>query len=313
MIFIIYHNKYIMNINNYGYSFNLLEIENNILIKKAKNIEGSNKIKNEINFYKFIIDNNINFPIPEIYNLDNSNNIIKMKYLKDYKDLTNIFNENYELIQNIILNLNSLHKYTKIITKQEYLTNLKLEIYDKIVYRYNKTDWNNLNNFKSIKTINNVEVKNLSYYLNIINNKILNIINNNDKYEFCLIHGDTHLGNILINNKDLRFIDPRGYFGNSKLYGIKEYDYAKLLFGISGYSIFDQMDVKKLDISNNNIQITFIEQYCKIYEYDIFNKYTKLLSLTIWLGNNSSFINNEKKITSLMIALYLCEKYLSML
>ena len=142
---------------------------------------------------------------------------------------------------------------------------------------------------------------------------------NNEKFDhnYCLIHGDIHLGNILIdknysdNKNDIYFIDPRGYFGNSELYGIKEYDYAKLLFGISGYSIFDSMEIVDLNIIGDNIDINFIDKYCKIYETTHFDSFTKLISLSIWLGNNSNFINDNKKITSLMIAYYLCEKYIN--
>ena len=35
---------------------------------------------------------------------------------------------------------------------------------------------------------------------------------------------------------------------SDKLFGIKEYDYAKLMFGISGYSKFDQMKFSEIKI-----------------------------------------------------------------
>jgi hypothetical protein len=181
------------------------------------------------------------------------------------------------------------------------------------------------------------------------------------------IHGDIHLGNILVpryvNQKSNTcidadthtdtvremtsdtvkpvhkyiFIDPRGYFGKYDLYGEPRYDYAKLIFGISGYSIFDQMKVESIDISpvelwidrlNGrpaekqlfNINIPFIDDYCHIYDtirkpdYTVVNpeidEITILLSLSIWLGNNSTFTSPEKKLTSLMIARYLCERFM---
>ena len=106
------------------------------------------------------------------------------------------------------------------------------------------------------------------------------------------------------------FIDPRGYFGNSKLFGLYEYDYAKLLFGLSGYSIFDNIIINELNIINDNVEIDFIKDYEYIFETGKFDKITILLCLSIWLGNNSCFSNINKKITSLMIAYYYCEKYL---
>ena len=76
-----------------------------------------------------------------------------------------------------------------------------------------------------------------------------------------MIHGDTHLGNILIDNSNnIYYIDPRGYFGNKKLFGLHYYDYAKLMFGLSGYSIFDEMIIDKLNIIDNNMCGIMISQ-----------------------------------------------------
>ena len=85
---------------------------------------------------------------------------------------------------------------------------------------------------------------------------------------------------------------------------------AKLLFGISGYSVFDNLIVDDLSINNGNLIIDFIKDYEYIYESGIFTKTDILLSLSIWLGNNSCFTNINKKIMSIMIAFYYCEKYL---
>ena len=91
---------------------------------------------------------------------------------------------------------------------------------------------------------------------------------------------------------------------------IYEYDYAKLLFGLSGYSAFDNMVIDNLIINNNNLEIDFINKYEFIFESEKFDKISILFCLSIWLANNSCFSNIHKKITSLMIAFYYCEKYL---
>ena len=58
---------------------------------------------------------------------------------------------------------------------------------------------------------------------------------------YDIIHGDTNFSNILINpeNQDIKFIDPRGYFSSSKIFGLVDYEYAKILYGISGYDHFN--------------------------------------------------------------------------
>ncbi len=299
-----------MNINNYGFQDSSFLIKNNKIIKKAKSNKGIEKINREIMFYTYIKKNNIKFPIPLIYNLK-INDFIEMEYLKDYNTLLNDFYINPNLlIKEIKLKLDIIHNNKIIVTKDKYKECLNIEIYDKVINRFNETKWNKLKNFNLIQKVNNIQIKNINYYLKIISEKILNIIEDKKEYYFSIIHGDIHLGNILKKKNTLCFIDPRGIFGNSLLYGIKEYDYAKLLFGISGYSIFDNMKIEELDIENNNINILFIEEYYKYFNLDIFDEFTKLLSLTIWLSNNSSFININKRITSLMIAMYFCEKYL---
>ena len=142
----------------------------------------------------------------------------------------------------------------------------------------------------------------------MIHRKLSVYLDGRDYYN--LIHGDIHLGNVLLDDEQIYFIDPRGYFGQSKLFGPYEYDYAKLLFGLSGYSVFDNIIVNELNIINGNFEIDFIKEYEYIFESGEFDNPTILFCLSIWLSNNSCFSNINKKITSLMIAYYYCEKYL---
>lgn len=59
------------------------------------------------------------------------------------------------------------------------------------------------------------------------------------EYWFC--HGDLNGSNILVDDEtlDVKFVDPRGYFGNTKLYGWKPYERAKLLYCLYGYDDFN--------------------------------------------------------------------------
>jgi len=302
-----------MNKNNYGYIFNDIQITDDYVIKKGKNKKGIFKINNEILFYRKINDENILLPVPRL--ISSSNGILKIEYIKKSKVLTNEINEmNINIyIEKIFSNLKILHLNEIPVLKSIIKNDCIQEVEYKILDRYNQENWENNKYFTSINTVNNIKIKkNINDYVNIIKNKLLKNIETLNLNRYSLIHGDTHLGNILVNDCDnLYFIDPRGYFGNTKLYGLKQYDFAKLLFGLSGYSIFDNMEINKLDIENGNLNIKFIKKYENIYENSNFDKITKLLSLSIWLGNNSCFIDKNKKITSIMIAFYYCEKYLN--
>lgn len=298
-----------MNETNYGFLFNDITITDNVFNKKFKNGLGKNKINNEINFYLYIINNTIHFPMPKLLNAEDGN--LTIQYISDATPLTCIINSSNveEYISKIKSYLSIIHSIKTPVSNEVIQKDLKMELNTKIITRFNDFDWESNPIYKSIKTVNHIKIENIHHYVERIEQKMGFYLENRHYYN--LIHGDTHLGNILVNkNETFYFIDPRGYFGESKLFGIYEYDFAKLLFGISGYSIFDNMAIDDLSVINNNLDIDFIKKYEYIFEENRFDKITILFCLSIWLGNNSCFSNIHKKITSLMIAYYYCEKYL---
>jgi hypothetical protein len=298
-----------MNENNYGFVFNNITINNNIFRKDSKNLVGKQKINNEIIFYLYINNNNIDFSIPKL--LDYQDGSLSIEYINNSCTLTNKINSSniYEYINKIKQKLLVIHNIKTQVSFNVIQKDLNIEICKKVLDRFNEFEWDTNLLYNSIKTVNGIKIININYYCNIIKTKITDYLQKRKYYN--IIHGDTHLGNILLDKNDnLIFIDPRGYFGESKLFGLYEYDYAKLLFGLSGYSVFDNMMITELEINNNNIEIDFIKKYEFIFESKIFDKITILLCLSIWLANNSCFSNINKKITSLMIAYYYCEKYM---
>ena len=298
-----------MNENNYGFIFNNITIHDNIFNKKYKNSLGKVKINNEIGFYLFIKENNINFPMPKLLNYEDGS--LSLQFISNSNTLTHFINNSnfHKYISKIKEFLLLIHKVQIPVSIDILKRDLNIEFNKKIITRYKEFDWNTNLEFTSIKYVNNIEIKNIFYYCDIIFEKISLLLRFRNNYS--LIHGDIHLGNILLDETDnIYFIDPRGYFGESSLFGICEYDYAKLLFGLSGYSIFDNMNFTELNINNNNLEIEFIKNYEYIFSENLFDEITTLFCLSIWLGNNSCFTNENKKIISLMIAFYYCEKYL---
>lgn len=298
-----------MNKHNYGYIFNDISILNNIFSKKYKNEYGKIKINNEIYFYIFVLSNKIMFKVPNLLNYQDG--YIEIEYINNSQTLTKIVDKNNVdiFLKLIKKQLSELHFFKINIDKTKLIKDLNIELGEKIINRFYEFNWESNKIYNSIKSVNGIKIKNIFYYTEFIKNSLFELLFNRDYYN--LIHGDVHLGNILIDSKnELYFIDPRGYFGETPLFGIFEYDYAKLMNGLSGYSIFDEMEIDNIEINNSDLKIDFIKDYQYIFEENRFDRITTLLCLSIWLGNNSCFINVNKKIISIMIAYYYCEKYL---
>lgn len=123
---------------------------------------------------------------------------------------------------------------------------------------------------------------------------------------FTVIHGDPTFSNTLIDSA-LRvfFIDPRGYFGGSRVYGDPLYDYAKLFYSISGsYDEFNERRFK-LDIDSSEVGISINksgwENMAGAYESRIGEGISsiQLLQPLIWLslaGSGKHAADNEASI-----------------
>lgn len=298
--------------NGYGSSFNKLTIYNNNLLKKESISEyGNEKISYEIMFYKYIKNNNIQFPSPNIF--EYGLNYYVMEYLQNFTPLYKIFPSFTRKKQQIILSkifeyLLSLHKITTIIDKQSFFKALEYEFKDKLYSRYQSIKIL-IDKYTFIKQVNSLHVKSFDICLETHFNKILRYYYNLDEYSFSLIHGDCQFNNILIDlsSDDIIFIDPRGSFGGKPLFGLKEYDLAKIKFALSGYDEFDNSTIESLNIENDNIILKSMQILpdclCK-------NDIITSITVLIWLGNAHCFINQPlKAVTSFFYALYLATLY----
>lgn len=92
----------------------------------------------------------------------------------------------------------------------------------------------------------------LSSYEQVISQVDEYVKANLDKFEFSVIHGDPNADNCLIGaDGEMKFIDPRGYFGGLNIlgFGPKIYDYAKFIYGLTGYSAFNSTPYITTEIS----------------------------------------------------------------
>ena len=292
--------------------FNSIDIvDDDKLLKKGINDKGKKIIIFEKEWYKYINSLNnesINNFIPKIYN--NYDFAFLMEYKKNYipiyEYLLNNKNENEnenennkkKILDNIINKINILHNIEKkIILKNIFFSDIKKEIYDK-VYERKKIIDPIIQNFGIIKFVNNIEILTFEKVIDKCKNIIIKYYELIDNYEYSLIFGDCQFSNILINPDnidELLFIDPRGYFGNTNIYGLPEYDYAKVLYAISGYDYFNNQyfNLNSIELENNKIEFNINGIF---FEKEIINKYFnkvhKAFLVIIWLSLSEYNKNN---------------------
>jgi RIO-like serine/threonine protein kinase len=294
----------------YGSFLNNIYIDNNsnTLIKTSKNEAGDKKIKREIQC--LIEMQKIGFPIPVLYDIKET--FIKMEFKKNYIELYKVFfnydlNKKKEILNKINNYLNILHKSNNIEINNDIIKkDFYIETFQKIKERFIKIKPIVLK--YNITIVNDIEIMPFDKIESLIYEMSNNICNNYllELNKYSVLHGDCQFNNILIHpeKEDIVFIDPRGYFGNTLIYGLPEYDYAKINFALSGYDWFDN---SKSEIILDNLKDSSV--FIKLINYkdlmNLDNPIVKILFICIWLGNAEMFINDEVKcMESYLIASY---------
>lgn len=229
--------------------FNEVIEYDNYIIKRAKTDQGKEIAKKEVNWYKFI--SKYEYPyIAKIYEYDplkikkiNGDNVFK------YKNFT--LSQKKEVLLQIIDAIKKLHSLEKPISanKEDCIENYFNKTFDRI------DQVQSLIPFARQKEIgiNGKKYKNVFFLKEELKKKILSILPS----EFCVIHGDVTFSNIMLETPDIRpvIIDPRGYFGQSEIFGDTHYDWAKLYYSIKGN--YDQFNNKNfvLDIKENEVEL----------------------------------------------------------
>ncbi len=306
--------------NGYGALYNTLFVSecNAFLLKQTNDtVDGLKKLQNEIAFYVFLREQNVSFPYPYIYEV--GKNYIMMNYLKGYVPLYILFphlvpEEQLHLLLKIQNRLDTLHSITKIVDKTYISDLLHDETYKKVWQRFEEV-FPLLQPYASITKVNGLKVRSFNDLMSKIQSHVQSYLDGvHDEGRLHLIHGDCQFHNIMYHpsSSEIVFIDPRGYFGSSSLFGLKEYDDAKLLFALSGYDDFDSLEVCDININNedDSIQLnTHLYLQDVIMEYPLF---TRALMASIWLGNAHSFVktNPQKAVYSYFMALYIGTKFL---
>ncbi len=263
--------------------FNLITEIDGKIVKKGITEQGARLAIDEKNWYKEMLSRGYK-RIPHIYSF----NPLTMEKV----DGINIFkaqlseNEKKIVLKNFVDALLELHNMA--CCDVDYYA-IKENYYVKTFDRINKIrDMIPFADSREI-IINGISVKNVFFYKEKVKSLIENTLYDT---KFTLIHGDCTFSNTLI-DKDLqiKFIDPRGYFGKVKLFGDEYYDWAKLYYSAIGN--YDQFNNKHftLDIFENEVKLTIESNGFEHLEEYLFSlvpncdiKKIKLLHAIIWLS-----------------------------
>jgi hypothetical protein len=300
--------------HGYGSQFNDLYILYNCYVhKQTKNEYGIQKMRREIMFLQYIQQQRIPFSIPTLH--DYGKDYYIMEYCKDYLPLYQYFQtatqeEIQDILGQIRNQLDSMHQCTKQSSSlYEIVELLRKETKVKIYQRYEEIK-SIIDSYSTrITQVNNLPIRSFDDIMQRIEKKVQDYVESMTTYELCLIHGDCQFNNILYHpiTKKIVFIDPRGYFGDKELFGVAEYDEAKIRFALTGYDVFDNLDIKSLDIQDGNLILPNLF----VIEHVDLSDFIGALTISIWLGNAHCFKDNPAKaVFSFYYALYLGTLYL---
>lgn len=285
----------------------LQKIENEFYDKYGKYDCFCNKLDYDENNHELVLEKIDGHTVQQYYELNTGYAMLINKFKNTLKDLNSIpidivdsdkdiydafYNELYSKIQSRVLPCSDLIYYFMTSTGVETIDGMKI-------------------------------TKNFGTLLSKIDHWFKD---NYSKFKACLCHGDPNTDNVMFTTDGkMKFIDPRGYFGNLKTIGLglPEYDMAKFCYGLNGYSKFNRspyiscsLDLdKNLRVQYPNIvkangrSITQIDLCLMDVDDNV-----KIMIGIIWMKLTSYIINDPMKgIIAYLYGNAICTKYLNQL
>lgn len=264
--------------------FNRIISDGDIIIKEGIDAQGQNLAKRECAWYQMVMDKGFE-QIPKIYSLSP----LKMERI----DGDNIYTYTSLLPEQ---KRNILSQIIDCLKKLQALGEVPSD-YESYMDAYIGKTFNRLAKVAELVpfadkkriTVNGKSCRNVLFCREELEKKV-------KKYfpkTFKFIHGDCTFSNTLLRRDGVPvLIDPRGYFGNTELYGDPAYDWAKLYYSIVGN--YDRFNLKEfsLDIRENDVQLDIQSNHWEDMESSFFEllgdeivpEQIKLFHAIIWLS-----------------------------
>ena len=264
--------------------FNSIEDRGDILVKKGIDEQGRKLAVREVAWYKYVSQFE-SVPIPEIYKYEPELHIEKVSGKNVYAyNFTH--EERRDVLHRLVSSLRRLHGcagipadafssknayFTKTIERLAGVRDLIPHAEDRYI------------------TVNGKRCRNVYYYFKELERRLYDVKCDG----FRLIHGDCTFSNIVLRDgKEPVFIDPRGYFGSTEIFGDPAYDWAKLYYSLKGnYDMFNlrRFDLEigdeiRLAVKSNGWEDMEEEYFALLSEEGVSVEDIKLLHAVIWLS-----------------------------
>jgi hypothetical protein len=287
--------------------FNSLNVtDHGTLVKRSTCPYGDRIIADEMRFYKF---HGSMICLPRIVSY--TSNSFEMEKIADvtiHEHFKTIgYEDQCQLLTDTLGVLHEFHsRHTVPAPKNQLFTDVDIEFRKKINSRLDNVS-SLLCEFNFIKSVNGITiVHGIEHIKNDMYQRIKNYFMNKTHYQS--IHGDPHMSNII---KGGYLIDPRGYFGNTKLFGPAEYDIGKLVYSLSGFDYFNSDDKFAFYIDGSNITVDIVNNIDPFIH--LFDNHKVLIYMTIlhWLGlADYTKMNIHKCVSAYYYGIYLYHRYL---
>lgn len=265
--------------------FNKIHTDGSYFVKEPIDAQGQSLAELEVNWYQQL-DGYRFKNIPSIFSyVPLKMELIEGRSVYEYENLNS--DEKSKILKEIVDCLKHVHELGCIPAEKDsydeaYIgkTFKRLEkVYDLVPFAHDP-----------YITINGRRCRNIFFHRNEVERTMAQFM----PQEFHLIHGDCTFSNIMLRDLDHSpvLIDPRGYFGFTKLYGDVAYDWAKLYYSLVGnYDQFNRKrfrlkileDQVQLDIASNgweNLECEFLE----LLGNEVTLRQLHMLHAIIWLS-----------------------------
>ena len=262
--------------------FNTIYEKDGKLGKQGIDEQGLELAKKEVAWYKYV--EKLGYTkTPHIYSLDPIvMDRINGKNIYEYVDMP--LEKKKEVLKDVVDNLKQLHALESSSTdyfsiKEAYVNktfNRLQKIINLVPFAMNETI-----------TVNGRVCRNIFYH----RKEIEQMVNDMEVKDFKLIHGDCTFSNMMLENDEKpMLIDPRGYFGFTRMHGDEAYDWAKVYYSLKGnYDRFNRKEFR-LHINENDVKLEiessgWEETEDLFFELIPVDKRTiKILHALIWLS-----------------------------